>query len=179
MWKPKSVGAVIAERTFVATGSIARGSGRNKARVSVRFGQPVLEQGASKHDPWWCPVEVKGAGLDSFQSIAGVDSLQALILALEFVTRVLPQEAEKKGLRIEWLGDAERLVLARHVLSRDAEGALYQLLNILRDLAGILSSDRATERKAFEAVRALVNAGLPGPKAESRPRSQTTKRRQR
>lgn len=43
-------------------------------------------------------------------SIAGLDSLQALILALEFVVRTLPFEAKRVGGAVEWLGESERPV---------------------------------------------------------------------
>jgi hypothetical protein len=74
MWKPESVGEVIAEREF----ALASPSGRN-TRIWIRFGKPVRGKGTSRRDPWWCPVGVRG-----------------------------------EGLRMEWLGDTERLVLARH-----------------------------------------------------------------
>jgi hypothetical protein len=153
LWKPESVGAVIAEREFV----LARPSGR-KARVTVRFGRPVIGKGASRRDPWWCPVEVRGAGFDSFRPVAGIDSLQALILALEFISRVLPDEVERAGFRIEWLGDSEKIVLARHALSREVENAMLSLLVTLRDVAAILSSNDKDERRATEALRRIVNA---------------------
>lgn len=96
LWKPKSIGDVIAEREVTLT----RPSGR-KARLRVRFGRPVRRDKASADDPWWCPVEVNGAGLDSFRPVAGSDSLQALVLALELVAEVLPHEIQRAGLKIE------------------------------------------------------------------------------
>jgi hypothetical protein len=165
MWRPAAVGDVIAEREFALT----KPSGR-KARIRVRFGKPVLGKGASRRDPWWCPVEVKGAGLDSFRPVAGIDSLQALILALELVTRVLPDEVERAGFRIEFLGDSERLVLARHALSREVEGALLSLFVTLRDVAAIIASDHRAERRATEVLRRIVNAAKvgAGPRARKR-----------
>jgi hypothetical protein len=166
LWKPDSVGAIIAERAFVVT----RGS-RKAGRVRVRFGQPVQGQGGKARDPWWCPVEVHGSGLDSFHPIAGIDSLQSLILALEFVTRVLPNAAERRGLRIEWLGDTERIVLARHALSREIEGALLTLFVTLRDTAAILASDQSAELRATKSLRRIVNAAQPkGARPKSRPK---------
>jgi hypothetical protein len=157
MWKPEAIGDVIAERAFTAR----RPSGR-KSITKVRFGRPIRGVGVSARDPWWCPVEVRGAGLDSFRPVAGIDSLQSLILALELVTRVLPTEAARAGLRIEWLGDAERLVLARHVLSREAESSLLCLFGALREASSILALDHAQERRATDALRAIVKVVRPG-----------------
>jgi hypothetical protein len=156
MWKPEAVGDVIAEREFTARKS----SGR-KASIRVRFGRPVKEQGGAERDPWWCPVEVKGAGLDSFRPVAGLDSLQALILALELVTQVLPQEAARIGMRIEWLGHSERLVLARHSLSREMDSALLTLFGTVRDVSAILASDDKEERRATMALQAIVESAQP------------------
>jgi hypothetical protein len=161
MWKPESVGEVIAEREFALTSP----SGRN-ARIRIRFGKPVRGKGTSRRDPWWCPVEVRGAGLDSFHPVAGIDSLQALILALEFVSRVLPDKVEGEGLRMEWLGDTERLVLARHALSRGVEDAMLSLFVTLRDVAATLSSNEKDERRATVALRRIVNAAKPGGRSQ-------------
>ena len=39
----------------------------------------------------WCPVEITGLGPRSLRPIAGEDSLQSLVLALEFVTNTTLQ----------------------------------------------------------------------------------------
>jgi len=166
IWKPDAIGTVVAEREFVARNSSGRAS-----RVRVRFGQPVKVQGGTKRDPWWCPVETKGAGLDSFRPVAGLDSLQALILALDLVTRVLPTEAERAGLRIEWLGETERLVLARQAFARSTESAMLTLFGLLRDVGAILSSDRNSERQTTAALRAIVSSSrqkAPAPRKQRR-----------
>ena len=171
LWKPTSIGEVIAERDFVLTS----GSGR-KVRIRVRFGKPVRGKATSRRDPWWCPIEVKGAGLDSLRPVAGIDSLQALILALELVSRVLPDEVERAGFRIEWLGDTERLVLARHALSREVEGAMLSLFATLRDVAVTLSSNHKEEGRATLALRRIVNASQ-HPRGPLRRRQAGTSRR--
>jgi hypothetical protein len=151
LWRPDVVGVVVAEREFLARDR----SGRS-TRVRVRIGQPVKGKGGTKRDPWWCPVEIKGGGLDSFRPVAGIDSLQALVLALELLTRILPLEADRVGLRITWLGDDERLVLARHALARGSEDAMLTLFGLLRDVAAILSPDMKSERQATEALSAIA-----------------------
>jgi len=75
MWQPAQLGEVIAERRLVAR--VRHGRARS---VVVKFGRPV--HSAVKNDPWWCPVEIIGIGKPRFFAAAGVDSVQALILAL-------------------------------------------------------------------------------------------------
>jgi hypothetical protein len=167
MWKPVAIGDVIAEREFVLT----RPSGR-KTRIQVRFGKPIRGKGASRGDPWWCPVEVEGAGLESFRPVAGIDSLQALILALELASRVLPDEVERAGFSIEWFGDSERLVLARHGLSRGVENTMLSLFATLRDVAVALASNEKEKHRATEALRSIAkSAQLRRPRRKSRARS--------
>jgi hypothetical protein len=74
----------------------------NDRRIPVRT--PRLQRG----DPWLCPVGVIGLGKLSLRPIAGEDSVQALVLALEFVTNVLPLEAQRAHGHLEWLGERER-----------------------------------------------------------------------
>jgi hypothetical protein len=71
-------------------------------------------------------------------SIAGLDSLQALILALEFVVVMLPFDAKRAGGTVEWLGETERPVFGGtkqlefysetlNVLFEEIEAAVTQL----------------------------------------------------
>ena len=99
MWRPRALGAVIAERTLTF-----RQRGRPGRIVTVRFGRPVRSPRPRPGDPWWCPIETKGLGPRVLRSIAGEDSLQAAVLAFEFVVRVLPAQARRAGGHLEWLG---------------------------------------------------------------------------
>lgn len=163
VWKPESLGTVVAEREFVGR----KASGR-VVRVRVRFGQPAKRKGGTQRDPWWCPIEISGGGLNSFRAVAGIDSLQALILALDLITTVLPIEAERLGLRIEWLGETERLVLARQAFARSTESAMLTLFGLLRDVGAILSSDRKCEQQTTAALRAIVASSRQKPPASRR-----------
>lgn len=107
MWRPRRLGRVIAERKL----RLVRPR-RPHGVVIVRFGQPVRTPSPRPGDPWWCPVEITGLGKRSLRPIAGEDSLQALVLAFEFVTNILPVEAERAYGRLDWLGERERLVFA-------------------------------------------------------------------
>lgn len=154
MWRPDEIGTVIAERRLKVTRRTRR---RSVARLE--FGIPV--RGPEPQDPWWCPVRLRGEGFDLFQAVAGEDSLQALLLALDFATHALPSAAAAHGLQFEWLGESERLVLARNALSKTAESAIVALLGSLKAAAAILDSNtretRSASRQALDALKAIAS----------------------
>jgi hypothetical protein len=122
MWRPESLGDVIAERVC----DLRRG-GRKVGRVTISFGRPVRGPQAQPRDPWWCPVRISGTGIDLFRPIAGQDSLQALILGLEFAADILPHEAKSLGARLGWLGQPEREILERQADRSDPDNAFTAL----------------------------------------------------
>jgi hypothetical protein len=163
---------VIAERTL----RLAR-TGRRATTVRVRFGKPVRCRRPVHRDPWWCPVEIRGLGDPALRAIAGVDSLQALVLALEFVSRVLPSEARRAGGHIEWLGEGERPIFAHTDALAAASFAQQNLIEGLALAVSLLESESspgplATARLAGS-LRALVaSGGWPsGTKRAAGPRS--------
>ena len=123
MWRPESLGVVIAERVC----DLRRG-GRKVGRVTISFGRPVRGPHAQPRDPWWCPVRISGTDIDLFRPIAGEDSLQALILGLEFAADILPHEAKSLRARLDWLGQPENLILARQTDQSDPDNAFAALL---------------------------------------------------
>jgi hypothetical protein len=158
MWRPRKLGVVIAERRL----QFARRRKRSRV-VSVRFGQPVRSQRPQRGDPWWCPVEITGLGKWSVRPIAGEDSLQALVLALEFVTRVLPLEAERAGGHLEWLGERERLVFANTLSAGLSNAALQNLVEGLASAVDVLENGvgrrSATVKNLANNLRALILSG--------------------
>jgi uncharacterized protein DUF6968 len=158
VWRPRRLGRIIAERKLRFIRS------RRPARVVfVRFGQPVRGRWPRRGDPWWCPVEVTGLGKRSLRPIAGEDSLQALILALEFVTNVLPVEAERAHGHLEWLGERERLVFANTLLAGLASRASQNLVEGLASAVDILENgagrSTAAGRQLTRRLRALIESG--------------------
>jgi hypothetical protein len=135
VWRPRRLGSVIAERRL----RLVRR--RKPARtVVVRFGRPLRSPRPERRDPWWCPVEISGLGKRTLKSIAGEDSVQALVLAFQFVTLVLPAEAERAGGRIEWLGERESLVFANTLLLNMASEALENLVDGLSKAVRVLEN---------------------------------------
>ena len=123
MWRPESLGDVIAERVC----DLRRG-GRKVGRVTITFGRPVRAPNPESRDPWWCPVRISGSGIELFRPIPGDDSLQALILGLEFAADILPEQAKSLRGRLDWLGQPENLILARQAGKTDPENAFAALL---------------------------------------------------
>jgi len=147
MWRPRKLGNVIAGRTLRFEGP------RNPARVvRLRFGQPVRARRPKRGDPWWCPVEIRGLGNRSLRPIAGEDSVQAIVLAFEFVTHVLPIEAERAGGHLEWLGERERLVFANTLSIGLANRALRNLVEGLAGAIDVLENGTARRRGATKRI---------------------------
>jgi hypothetical protein len=145
MWKPDRLGEPIAERRF----KLHRRGVRPKT-VRVRFGKPVRARKPERGDPWWCPVEITGLKSRSFTPVAGEDSLQALVLALKYVTRVLPAEARRMSGRIEWLGEQERPVFADTFMLRAYEKAVSNLKSGLKLSA---PARQAIDRKSCQTTQ--------------------------
>jgi hypothetical protein len=157
VWRPITLGIVIAERRL----RLVRRRKPTRA-VRVRFGRPLRAPRAERKDPWWCPVEITGLGRRRLRSIAGEDSLQALVLAFQFVTLTLPAEADRAGGRIDWLGERESVVFANTQLLTMTSKALDNLVDGLTEAVRVLESGgvrRAAFTKVTRRLRALVASG--------------------
>jgi hypothetical protein len=168
MWRPTELGTIVAERTF----DLLRGSKR-LGRVRIRFGLPVQQPNPDPGAPWFCPFHVAGAGIDSFRAVAGDDSLQSLLLALELATTTVPSEAHRLRAEAQWLKDEERIIFARHTIALGAENALIALLGRLKQASAILDTGTVAARRArVRAVEALnaIAASASGPVASKKPR---------
>lgn len=157
MWRPRALGSVIAERTL----RLERPTGRPTV-VRVKFGRPVRSPRPERGDPWWCPVEISGLGKRRHERIAGEDSLQALILALEFASRTLPVEAERAGgAHLQWLGERESLIFANTFTSGLLARGLENCITGLADAVGVLENGRTggAAKRLARRLRALIASG--------------------
>jgi hypothetical protein len=80
-------------------------------------------------------------------------------LALEFLTRVLPVEAERVGGHLEWLGEREQLVFANTLLGGLASNALQSCIEGLAVAVDVLengSARRASRTTVARQLRALI-----------------------
>jgi hypothetical protein len=147
MWRPDDVGEVIASRRI----TFARA--KRKQVVEIAIGRPV--KGPERRDPWWCPVRV-GAPIDVFQAVAGEDSLQALVLALDFVQTTLPSLARRKRGTVEWLGERERLVFAGTQMQMMAWESLARTLDGMRRAIAHIEQQTGAPKALLNDLRGLV-----------------------
>jgi uncharacterized protein DUF6968 len=105
LWRPKNLGDIFVERKMKI-----RIKGRKSSPVLVQIGRPIRESSAKKNDPWACPFRIKGFHPDFESCVWGIDSLQALVIALDFVDKILPSMSAGKEGKVEFLGPEAPLV---------------------------------------------------------------------
>ena len=156
VWRPRALGKVIAERRL----RLERPR-RRATVVRVRFGSPVRAPRPKGGDPWWCPVQISGLGKRRLDKVPGEDSLQALILALEFTRRTLPAEADRVGAHLQWLGERENLVFSNTLMSGMLERNLENCIIGLADAVGVLENGDGTRaaKSLAQRLRALITSG--------------------
>jgi len=156
VWRPPALGIVIAERTL----KLER-PGRRATAVRVKFGRPVRAPRPERGDPWWCPVAISGLGKRRLEKVAGEDSLQALILAMELVGRTLPVEADRAGGHLEFLGERESLVFANTFTSALLARGLQNCITGLVDAVDALEKPgpKPVARTVARRLRALIESG--------------------
>lgn len=84
-----ALGTIIAERTLTLAGS--------KVRVHVRLGRPKKDRIGGDHT---CPFIIEGLGESTVQQASGVDSMQALQLAMQAIRKALLPHSK----RLRWVG---------------------------------------------------------------------------
>jgi hypothetical protein len=95
---------VIAEREF----DLAHGG--TEQVVLLRIGKPVPDP--EPGGDWACPIQLIGLDDDSVQLAYGVDSLQAVLLAIQ-LAGVLLERGPHAGEKLSWLGQTD-LGLSTH-----------------------------------------------------------------
>jgi hypothetical protein len=157
MWRPESLGEVIAERVC----DLEEGD-RRVGRVTVSFGRPVRAAAAGPADPWWCPVRISGTGIDLFRPIAGEDSLQALVLGLEFAADILPHQANALRPGLDWSARPEGSLPGKPGHAPDPRNAFTALLHRLERTVARPDSPAAPHpRTTAPALRAVGSTGKP------------------
>ncbi|MBV2366418.1 DUF6968 family protein [Streptomonospora nanhaiensis] len=96
------LGEVVAERVVEA---VAPGGARTPVRLRIGRPRPDTHPEGTGTD-WCCPWQVEGLGNTEVQRSYGVDSLQALLLAVYRLRLGLQERARSAGVRLEWLGMA-------------------------------------------------------------------------
>jgi hypothetical protein len=112
--------------------------------------------------------------------VPGEDSLQALILGLEFAVNILPLEAAAAGGHLEWLGERERLVFADTIARGLAGRGLQNMVTGLAEAVAVLESTEnhsSLAKRLASELAALVASGgqTRDPKVIQRPSGKTLK----
>jgi hypothetical protein len=156
MWKPNEVGNVLAQRKLAFRSKQRRGT------VTVKIGQPV--RGDDPRDPWWCPIEIDGA-FKGFETIAGEDSLQALVLGLRFLQLTLPSAARRHGGEVDWLGERERLIFADTEMLTMLQVGMANLVDGVAAAAAHIEKQPKPPKALLSRLRQLVaSGGMSGPR---------------
>jgi hypothetical protein len=92
--KLDSIGEVIASRTLTT-----QGDGNATSEVTVLLGKP---QQWPDQDDYFCPYQIKGAGDEKIRYMGGVDSFQALHLALSTLRVELEVLNKHLAGRLRW-----------------------------------------------------------------------------
>ncbi|MDI7182678.1 DUF6968 family protein [Leptospira santarosai] len=89
------LGTVIAER------KLSLKVGRKKQTVLIRIGKPKIS-----NDPkmdWYCPFQISKIGLDTIKAAHGIDSIQALLLAMKMIEAILVHFQKSNPGKLTWL----------------------------------------------------------------------------
>jgi SAM-dependent methyltransferase len=85
---------------------------------------------------WWSP-----SAAPLVVGVVGIDSLQALVLALGYANQMIPFEAKRAGGRIDWLGETEQPVFATTRMLELLEDAARHMRSGLCDAAAALRAE--------------------------------------
>lgn len=102
---PYEMGVVVAERHLEAVDPDG-----NRTTLTVRIGTPARDP--EPGGDWYCCFHVTGLGEEQVRPSFGVDSLQALLLAIYGAKINLEERAADAGLRLDWLGQPGYLGLS-------------------------------------------------------------------
>ena len=108
-------------------------------------------------------ADFSGLGKRRFETVAGEDSLQALVLALEFASRVLPVEADRIGGYVQWVGERESLVFANTFAAGLLARGLQNCIRGLADAVAVLENGgtgrQLIAKPLARRLRALIASG--------------------
>jgi len=149
MWKPIEIGTVVAERKLTFQSDDLQKS------VTLVVGQPIRSDIADESASWWCPIQLRGLD-DRVHSIAGEDSLQALVLALEFARTLLKNTAKDDGGTVSWEQDDLDCVTPSRGLINAYSQVAAEALRVAIDLSeAAAGGDRERLESLHETVAAM------------------------
>ncbi|MFC1770111.1 DUF6968 family protein [Nitrospirota bacterium] len=92
-----SVGTVIATRRLKVSEDRSR-------EIIIDIGMPMPFPDSRD---FYCPLHIKGIGSEKIQYTAGIDSVQALLLAIKYISARLSSHNKELGGAMRWEGDEE------------------------------------------------------------------------
>jgi hypothetical protein len=95
----EGVGEVIASTTLQL-----QKSGTQDVEIRVSIGKPQPFHPERGGDDCLCPYRIEGGGFESFSRVGGVDSFQALELALQMIASDLQRFQKTSGGKLTWYG---------------------------------------------------------------------------
>ncbi|HTD21961.1 MAG TPA: hypothetical protein VK738_04870 [Terriglobales bacterium] len=95
----KDIGAAIATRRYFVVGDR-----HNETKIEILVGKPQPFPNASD---FFCPVQLKGAGINKLSYAAGVDEVQALQLALKLIGAELDILNKEYQGTLRWIGNED------------------------------------------------------------------------
>jgi hypothetical protein len=99
LFKPDTIGEVIAERKYSVSGS-PLGIGK----VIVSLGKPEKLPDSTGY---YCPFQIIGLGPAKVRCAFGIDAFQAIQLAMTAIGAFLTSLNESEGNKLRWEGDDE------------------------------------------------------------------------
>jgi hypothetical protein len=90
-----NVGEIIAERNLNLVGD-------RPLKVIIRIGKPQIFPDSRDY---YCPYQIIGLGKEKIRYAGGIDSIQALLLALDKIGVDLYSSQEAQSDRLRWEGD--------------------------------------------------------------------------
>ena len=153
MWMPTNLGTEIAQRKLTLR------IDADTLPVVLRVGQPVRAPEPNESEPWFCPMRFEGLGPEGrLFAIAGEDSLQALVLALEYARRMLPRFAkEAGGTLLVWASeDLDVVSPQRDLVAAYAEASAEALHGVRAAEAALRGTDDPPLQILHENLAALV-----------------------
>jgi hypothetical protein len=90
------------ERVFASIDS----NGKSQS-VSLKVWKPYAVPGTVDNPTWRCPFQITGLGSDTVKEIPGIDTLDALLMALRMAEARIISDSQTYGKRIFWQNEEE------------------------------------------------------------------------
>jgi len=148
---PQDIGTIVAERELTLT------TEQGERKVFLRLSQPFLETAGEGHPFWRCWLQFEGIGPTSaVHPVAGVDSLQTIVLGLDLARKLLAHEAKKAGGTISAYDDLDIISPSAKLLDFYGEAAGEALKAVRQAESELRAASDPGLRRLHAEMRRLV-----------------------